>query len=188
MLFRKSHVTCREYHWLQWDAPHLTPKTAPSLRRSPSHLTHPFFDRSCSTFQKASRSNQPFCHSTLFGQTERQTNRWHWQVCTNTHWRSINCIATQLLIMLGLWFCWFQRLITRRLFHTRTLQTTNRKSFLASQACCSDDCKCQNLTDSTEYRRLWRTDGRTDTGPSVRPSVHARHMNDLHLRHAIKKN
>jgi len=39
------------------------------------HLIHPSLDRSHSPFQTASGSNQPFCHSTLSGQTDRQTHR-----------------------------------------------------------------------------------------------------------------
>ena len=54
----------------------IRPKTAPSLRRSPPHLIHPSLDRPNSPSQTASGSNQPFCHSTLSGQIDRQTDRW----------------------------------------------------------------------------------------------------------------
>ena len=68
-----------------------------------SHLIHPSLDGPHSPLQTASRSNQPFCRSTPFGQTsdrptdrlrdkrtDRQTDRRDWrQVCTNTRWRSI---------------------------------------------------------------------------------------------------
>jgi len=47
------------------------------LRRSPSrHLIHTSLDRFHSPPQAESGSNQPFCHNTLSGQTDTQTNRW----------------------------------------------------------------------------------------------------------------
>jgi len=56
--------------------PQVHPKTAPSLRRWPPHLIHRSIDRPNSPSQTASEYNQPFCHSTLFGQTDRQTDKW----------------------------------------------------------------------------------------------------------------
>jgi len=72
-------------HWLQWDAPRLPPKLPLFLRRSLPHLIHPSLDRPRSPSQTTPVSNQPFCHSTLSGQTDRhtrQTNTWdRRQVC-----------------------------------------------------------------------------------------------------------
>jgi len=50
--------------------PTFTPETAPSLRRSPPYLIglHPSFDR------PTHHLNQPFCHSTPSGQTDRPTD------------------------------------------------------------------------------------------------------------------
>ena len=53
--------------------PKFTPKTALLFDDHDTHLIHPSLDYSSS--QTASGSNQPFCHSTLSGPTERQTNR-----------------------------------------------------------------------------------------------------------------
>jgi len=50
-------------------------KTASSLRWCPPPSNTPILDRPHSPLQTASRSNQPFCHSTPSGQTDRQTNR-----------------------------------------------------------------------------------------------------------------
>jgi len=50
-------------HWLQWDASH-SPQHCPFPRQSSPHLIHQSLDRPHSLPQKASRSNQPFCHST----------------------------------------------------------------------------------------------------------------------------
>ena len=57
-----------------------TPKTAPSPWARGPHLLHPCRGRPHSPSQTACRSNQPFCHSTLSGQTDQQTDRW-----THTH-------------------------------------------------------------------------------------------------------
>jgi len=77
--------------------PTFTPKIAPSLRRSPSHLIHPSLDGPHSPPQTASRSSQLFSHSTVFGQTDAQTDRRsRRQVCKNTRLRSIDYIATRL--------------------------------------------------------------------------------------------
>jgi len=71
--------------------PQIHPKTAPSLRRSPPHLIHPSLDRTYSPPQTASGSTHPFCHSTLSGPTDRQTDRWsRRETCTNTRLRSID--------------------------------------------------------------------------------------------------
>jgi len=60
--------------------PKFTPQNCPSLQRSPSYLTHLSLDRPHSPSQTASGSNQPFCRSTISGQTDRpthtQTDRW----------------------------------------------------------------------------------------------------------------
>jgi len=56
--------------------PKFNNKFAPSLQRSSSHLIHSSLDRPHSQSQVASGFNQPFCHSTLSTQTDRQTNRW----------------------------------------------------------------------------------------------------------------
>ena len=60
--------------WLQRDAPHLLTKMPLPFDDLP-HLIHPSLDRPYSPTQTASRSNQPFCHSTTFGQSDRQTER-----------------------------------------------------------------------------------------------------------------
>ena len=54
--------------------PKFTPKTAPSLRRSPPPSNTPTARPSQLTNQTASGSNQPFCHSTLSGQTDSPTH------------------------------------------------------------------------------------------------------------------
>ena len=53
-----------------------TPNVPLPLRRLLPHLIHPSLDRSQSPPQTASGSILPFCHSTLYGQTDTQTNRW----------------------------------------------------------------------------------------------------------------
>ena len=60
------------FHTTAQQRPKFTPKTAPSLRGSPPHLIHPFLDWPHSPSQIAFGSNQPFCHSTLSRQTDRQ--------------------------------------------------------------------------------------------------------------------
>jgi len=45
------------------------------LQRSSPHLIHPSLDRSHSPSRMTSGLNQPFCHNTLSGQTNTQTNR-----------------------------------------------------------------------------------------------------------------
>jgi len=59
---------------VQWDA-QIHPQNCPSLRRSPPHLIHPSLDRVHSPSQMAPGSNQPFCHITPSGQTNRQTDK-----------------------------------------------------------------------------------------------------------------
>jgi len=66
--------------------PKFTPKTAPSLRRSPPHLILPSFDWPHSRSQTASGSTQPFCNSTLSDRhtdAHTQTDRYsvQWRVC-----------------------------------------------------------------------------------------------------------
>jgi len=67
-------------HWLQWDASHLSPKL-PFHSTITTHLMHPSLDRPHLSPQMASRSNQPFHHSTC----SRQIDRWaRQQVCIKT--------------------------------------------------------------------------------------------------------
>jgi len=63
-------------HWLQWDAPHLPPKLPLPFNILHLHPSHPFLDQRHSPPQMASRSNQPLCHCTPSGQTDRPTDRW----------------------------------------------------------------------------------------------------------------
>jgi len=49
------------------------PKLLIPPQRSPPNLIHPSLDRPHSPSQTASTSNQPFCHSTLSGPTDRHT-------------------------------------------------------------------------------------------------------------------
>jgi len=67
-------------HWLQWDAPNSPPQLPLPLRWSPPLSNTPIPRPTPLTIPMASGSNQPFCHSTLSGQTDRlthrQTNRW----------------------------------------------------------------------------------------------------------------
>ena len=58
-------------HWLQWDAPNSPPKLPLPFD---DHLIHPSLDQPPSPPQTASGFNQPFCHNTLCGQTDRQTD------------------------------------------------------------------------------------------------------------------
>jgi len=62
-------------HWLQRDAPNSPPKLPIPLRRQPPPSNNPSLNRLCSPSQTVYRSNQPFCHSTLSGQTNRQPER-----------------------------------------------------------------------------------------------------------------
>jgi len=62
---------------LQWDVPHLPPKLPLPLRRSPPDVIHPSLDRHLLPPRTASGSNQPFCHNTLSGHTDVQTDRWY---------------------------------------------------------------------------------------------------------------
>ena len=73
-------------------SPHLPPKLLlPFDNFHP--IIHPSLDRPHSPPQTALRSNQPFCHSTLFGQTDAQTDRWYRrQVCKNTRLRFVDYI------------------------------------------------------------------------------------------------
>jgi len=54
--------------------PKFTPKTAP-LQRSPPLSNTPIPRPTQLTIPTTSRSNQPFCHSTLSGKTDQQTDR-----------------------------------------------------------------------------------------------------------------
>jgi len=49
------------------------PKPPLPLKARGPHLTHPSFNQPYSPLQMASRSNQPFCHSTLCRPTDRPT-------------------------------------------------------------------------------------------------------------------
>jgi len=64
--------------WLQWDAPNSPPKLPFLLDDHHPYLIHPSLNRFHSPSQTASGSAQPFCHSTLSGptDTQTQTNRW----------------------------------------------------------------------------------------------------------------
>jgi len=55
--------------------PTFTPQNAASPSTIFTHLIHPSLDRPHSPPRTASRSNQPFCHSTSSGQTDRPTDR-----------------------------------------------------------------------------------------------------------------
>ena len=65
---------CNEVPIAYSGTPHIYPKTAHSLRRSPPHLINPSLDRPYSSPQTASGSNQLFCRSTLSGQRHRPTD------------------------------------------------------------------------------------------------------------------
>ena len=74
------HNYATKFPLVTMGCPKFTPKTALPLWQSPPHLIHPSLDRPHSPSQMASGSNQPFCHSTLSGQTDshidRLTDRW----------------------------------------------------------------------------------------------------------------
>jgi len=64
-------------HWLQWPG---TPQIHPQNCLIPFDDHHPYLihsslDRPHSPSQTTSGSTQPFCHKTLCGQTDRQTDR-----------------------------------------------------------------------------------------------------------------
>jgi len=86
----------------QQDASHFPPDLPFPLQRSPPPLIHPSLDRSNSPPQMTSRSKQPFSIlQPLDRPTDRHINRrtdgWaRWHVCSNTHLRSFNYIATRL--------------------------------------------------------------------------------------------
>jgi len=61
-------------HRLQLDAPHLPRKFPFLFDVFYPRLIHSSLDRPHSPSQTVSRSNQPFCHSTPSGQTDRQTD------------------------------------------------------------------------------------------------------------------
>jgi len=63
-------------HWLQWGAPN-SPQNCPfPFDDHHPYLIRPSLNRSHSLPQTAPGSNQPFCHSTLSGQTDRPTDKW----------------------------------------------------------------------------------------------------------------
>jgi len=68
-------TTRQSPHWLQWDASHLPPELPLPLRRSPPQSNIPIHRLTPLTTQTVSRSNQPFCHNALSGQTYRPTHR-----------------------------------------------------------------------------------------------------------------
>ena len=61
-------------HCFLWDAPHLLPKLALPLWQSTPPSNTPILNRPHSPFQMAFGSSQPFCHSTLSGQTDTDTH------------------------------------------------------------------------------------------------------------------
>ena len=70
---RSCTTTQQSSHCLQWDSPN-SPQNCLFLSDDHhSHLIHPSIDRPHSPSQTASRSIQPFCHSTLFGPTHTDT-------------------------------------------------------------------------------------------------------------------
>jgi len=71
--------------------PQIHPKLPLSFENYHPHLIHPSLERPHSPSQTASGSTQLFCHNTLSGQTDRQTDRWSRQeTCTNTRLCSID--------------------------------------------------------------------------------------------------
>jgi len=54
--------------------PKFTPKSAPSASTITTPSNTPILDRHHSPPQTASGSTQPFCHNTLSGPTDRQTD------------------------------------------------------------------------------------------------------------------
>jgi len=71
-----SHNHATILHWLQWHIPNLPPKLSLPFGDHHLHLIQTFVYRPHSPPQVASETNQPFCHSTLSGWADRQTDRW----------------------------------------------------------------------------------------------------------------
>jgi len=67
-------IACSFYMIVWYFVPRRWSPNRHPFRRSPPHLIHPSLDRPHSLPQTASGSNQPFCHSTLSGQSHRQTD------------------------------------------------------------------------------------------------------------------
>ena len=88
----RSHTTMQQSpHWLRRDASNSSQNCTFPFDDCHSHLIHPSLDRPHSPPKTASGSTQPFCHSTLSGQTDRQTDGWsRRETCTNTRLRSID--------------------------------------------------------------------------------------------------
>ena len=70
---RQRMTTPQSPYWLQRDVPHLPTKLLCPFHDHLSHLIYSSLDRPHSPPQTASGSNQPFCHSTFFGHTDRPT-------------------------------------------------------------------------------------------------------------------
>ena len=85
-----------KYHSNQWGEK--IPIPPYPLGDADPHLIHLSLDRPHSPCQTASRSKQPFCHSTASRQTNRRARR---QACINSRLRSIDCIATRLITRPG---------------------------------------------------------------------------------------
>jgi len=70
------------------------PKTAPYSSTINTPTNTPIPQLTPLTTQTASRSNQPFCHNTLYGQTEtdRQTDRW-----SRRMFRNMNALLAMLI-------------------------------------------------------------------------------------------
>jgi len=72
---RHNYATKSPLHGNTYNGmPHIYPQTTFPFDDH-THLIHPSLDRPRLPHQTASRFNQPFCHSTLSGQTNRQTDR-----------------------------------------------------------------------------------------------------------------
>ena len=94
------HTTMQQsLQWLQWDA-HIYPQNSPfTFDDHYLHLIHRSLDQPHSPSQMAYGSNQPCCHNTLSGQTDRQSKR---QTDRRTYGMGNNCI-TRVLVMLTLY-------------------------------------------------------------------------------------
>ena len=88
----------RSPHCLKW-MPHIYPQNCPfAFNDLQPHLIYPSLDQPYSPTQTESGSSQLFFHN--FRQTNRPTDRWdRQQVCSDTHLRSVDCIAMQLMIL-----------------------------------------------------------------------------------------
>jgi len=71
---RQRISTPHSSHWLQWDAPHLSPKLPIPFDDFHPNPIYSSLNRPHSLPQMASRSNQPFCRSTPSKPTGRLTD------------------------------------------------------------------------------------------------------------------